>query len=320
MRHVTIRQLHIFVEATRLGSFALAAERLHITPAAVSFQIKQLESMTGFALFERVGKKPVLTTPGSTLLGYAEIMLRALQDANQALRALNGLGGGKVTIGLISTAKYIVPHMLARFQVAFPGTQITLRDGNRQEIFAALMSGAVDLAITGTPPAELAIAAHPFIVNPSVIVAAPTHKLAAYAVLPLTSVVGEPFIVREAGSGTRQLMEDFFRSAGLTPRISMTTSSNETIKQAVMAGMGLAILSRHTVALELRLGLLKELPVEGLPLIRNWFVVHRQGMPLLPIHQQLMRFLLDCGQPAVDAPDASNAPPRTRALRRRRSP
>ncbi len=300
MRNVTIRQLQIFAEATRLGSFALTAEKLHITPAAVSFQIKQLESMVGFALFERVGKKPVLTAPGSTLLGYAQTVLRALQDADQALRAMKGLAGGRISIGLISTAKYIVPHILAQFQAANPGTEISLRDGNRQEIFDALVAGEVDLAITGQPPESMPITAVPFVSNPSIIAASPHHALAQYDALPLTSVVGEPFIAREIGSGTRQLMDDFFRSVGLRPRITMTTSSNETIKQAVMAGMGLALLSRHTIGLELRLGLLKELPVEGLPLQRSWYVAHRQGMPLLPIHTYMMAFLLERGQQIIN--------------------
>ncbi len=306
MRNVTIRQLQIFAEATQLESFALVAEKLHITPAAVSFQIKQLESMVGFALFERVGKKSVLTTPGITLLGYAQSVLLALKDADQALRAMNGLTGGRLSIGLISTAKYIVPHILARFQAENPGTEISLYDGNRQEIFDALVSGKVDLAVTGQVPADLPISAVPFVSNPSIIAAAPEHMLTAYDHLPLTSVIGEPFIAREVGSGTRQLMDDFFGGFGLRPRISMTTSSNETIKQAVIAGMGLALLSRHTIGLELRLGLLKELPIEGLPLRRSWYIAHRQGMPMLPIHTHVLRFLLERGQTIIDTLEHRN--------------
>ena len=130
--------------------------------------------------------------------------------------------------------------------------------------------------------------------------------LAGYEHLHLTSLVGEPFIAREIGSGTRQLMDDFFRGQGLRARISMTSSSNETIKQAVMAGMGLALLSRHTIALELRLGLLTELPIEGLPLQRSWYIAHRQGMPLLPIHKHLLGFLLERGQAIIDTLEDRN--------------
>ncbi len=301
MRNVTIRQLQIFAAAAASGSFARVAERLHVTPAAVSFQIKQLETMSGFALFERVGKKAVLTDPGAALLGYARIVLQALEDADRSLLALKGLAGGRMTIGVTSTAKYIVPHMLARFQAQYPGISIHLRDGNREEIFHAIGRGEVDLAVMGRPPENPDLAAAAFATHPSVIVAAPAHPLAGYDRLPPGILAGEPFITREEGSGTRRLMEGFFAAAGLVPRIAMTSSSNETIKQAVMAGMGLALLSRHTVGLELGIGLLRELPVEGFPLMRAWFVVHRRGMALLPIHERLRGFLLAHGQGIIDA-------------------
>jgi DNA-binding transcriptional LysR family regulator len=300
MRHATIRQLQIFVEAERLRSYARVAERLHVTPAAVSFQIKQLESISGFPLFEHVGKTPVLTEPGAALLGYAQTVLQALQDADLTLRAMHGLSGGRVTIGLVSTSKYIVPHILARFQSAHPGIAIHLRDGNRREIFDAIGKGEVDLAVTGRPPDDLPLEAEPFADHPSVIVAGAAHALVAHAGLPPVMLAGEPFIAREEGSGTRQLMDRMFQDAGIQGRVTMTSSSNETIKQAVIAGMGLALISRHTIGLELRLGLLRALPIDGFPLMRTWFVAHRQGMPLLPIHRALRGFVLERGQAIID--------------------
>ena len=300
MRHVTIRQLQVFVEAAQALSFARVADRLHLTPAGVSFQIKQIESQTGFALFERVGKKVALTDAGKILLGYAKQMLQSLNDADQAMTALKGLSGGHVTIGLVSTAKYIVPHMLTRFQAEYPAVAMTLMDGNRRWIIDALVKGDIDLAIMGQPPADADVSAEPFAPHPSVIAAAPAHKLAAQGTLPAGVLAGEPFVVREEGSGTRSLMDRFFQGAGLAPRIAMTTSSNETIKQAVMAGMGLALISRHTIGLELGLGMLTTLPVEGFPLMRSWFVAHRRNMPLLPVHARLKSFLLDEGQAIID--------------------
>ena len=305
MRQVTIRQLEFFVEAARSLSFARVAERLHVTPAAVSFQIKQLEVMTGFALFERVGKKAVLTDPGTALLGYAQTVLQALQDADKALRALKGLTGGRVTIGLVSTAKYIVPHMLGRFQAEYPGVVIHLRDGNRREIFVALAKGEVDLAVTGRAPEGADVVAAPFADHPSVIIASPAHKLNIYDTLSPGTLAGEPLIAREEGSGTRELMERFFEAAGVSARVVMTTNSNETIKQAVMAGMGVALISQHTIGLELNLGMLRTLRVEGSPLMRKWFVAHRLGMPLLPIHARLRDFLLEHGQAIIDELDDS---------------
>jgi DNA-binding transcriptional LysR family regulator len=300
MRHVTIRQLQVFVEAAQALSFARVAERLHLTPAGVSFQIKQIESQTGFALFERVGKKVALTDAGKILLGYAKQMLQSLNDADQAMTALKGLSGGQVTIGLVSTAKYIVPHMLTRFQAEYPAVAMTLMDGNRRWIIDALAKGDIDLAIMGQPPADADVSAEPFAPHPSVIAAAPTHKLVGQGKLPASVLAGEPFVVREEGSGTRSLMDRFFQGAGLAPRIAMTTSSNETIKQAVMAGMGLALISRHTIGLELGLGMVTTLPVEGFPLMRSWFVAHRRNMPLLPVHARLKSFLLDEGQAIID--------------------
>ncbi len=300
MRNVTFRQLQIFVEAAEDQSFARAAERLRISPAAVSFQIKQIESMSGFALFERTGRTVVLSDAGTALLGYARTVLQALQDADQSLTALRGVTGGRIVIGLISTAKYIVPHILARFQAEHPGVSIHLRDGNRGEIVEALERGDIELAVTGRPPDGTDLTAESFAPHPTVLVAPPGHRLVGETMHLPSALMGERFIVREESSGTRQLVDQFFRDSGVPLRIAMTSSSNETVKQAVMAGMGMALLSRHTIGLELALGLLRVVPVEGLPLMRSWFVAHRRTMPLLPVHARLRGFLLDNGQRVIE--------------------
>ncbi len=303
MHHVTIRQLQVFVEAAQSLSFARVAERLHLTPAGVSFQIKQIEVQSGFALFERVGKKVALTDAGKVLLGYAKQILQSLQDADQAMTALKGLSGGRVTIGLVSTAKYIVPHLLTRFQANYPAIAIDLKDGNRRWIIDALVKGEIELAIMGQPPEGADVLAEPFAPHPSVIVASPSHPLAGKPGLSASVLAGERFVVREEGSGTRSLMDRFFEGVGISPRIAMTTSSNETMKQAVMAGMALALISRHTIGLELGLGMMTIVAVKGLPLMRSWFVAHRRSMPLLPVHAGLRAFLLEGGQAIIDELD-----------------
>ena len=300
MRNVTIRQLQIFAEAAQRLSFARVAERLHLSPAAVSFQIRQIESMIGFALFERVGKKATLTEAGEGLLIYAKIILQALHDADQTMKALKGVTGGHVTIGLVSTAKYIVPHMLTRFQASYPGIAIELVDGNRRQIIDALNNGQVDIAIMGQPPESADVVARKIAAHPSVVIAAPTHRHAGSASVRPGALIGEPFVVREEGSGTRSLLDRFSQAAGFSPRIVLTSSSNETIKQAVMAGMGIALISRHTIGLELGLGLISSLAVDGFPLMRSWFVVHRRNMPLLPVHSRLREFLIEQGQVIID--------------------
>jgi LysR family transcriptional regulator, low CO2-responsive transcriptional regulator len=300
MRHVTVRQLQVFVEAAETLSFARVAERLHLTPAGVSFQIKQIETQSGFALFERVGRRVALTDAGKALLIYARQVLRSLNDADQAMKALKGLSGGQVTIGLVSTAKYIAPHMLARFRADYPAIAINLRDGNRQWVNEALVKGEIDLAIMGKPLDDGDVIAEPFASHPSVIAAAPAHPLAGRAHLPMKVLASEPMVVREEGSGTRSLLTRFVEHAGVTPKIALTTSSNETIKQAVMAGMGIALISQHTIGLELGLGMMTTLAVEGFPLMRSWFVAHRRNMPLLPVHARLRAFLLENGQTIID--------------------
>jgi LysR family transcriptional regulator, low CO2-responsive transcriptional regulator len=297
---VTIRQLQIFVDAAETRSFVRTAERLNVSPAAVSFQIKQIENMSGFALFERSGKTALLSDAGQALLDYARTVLQALEDADASLTALRGGTGGRVSIGLVSTGKYIVPHMLARFQAIYPSVSIHLREGNRRETVGALVRGEIELAIMGRPPPEVDITAEPFAIHPSVIVASPSHPQTSAHRLQPSALAADRFIMREEGSGTRQLMEEFCHQKGIVIMTGMTSSSNETIKQAVMACMGIALISQHTVGLELALGLLRVLPVDGLPLMRSWFIAHRRTMPLLPLHTRLRAFLLEHGQSVID--------------------
>jgi LysR family transcriptional regulator, low CO2-responsive transcriptional regulator len=254
MRNVTVRQLQVFVEAAECLSLAKVAQRLHLTPSAVSFQIKRIESQTGFVLFERIGKRAHLTEAGQVLLGYARMVLRSLQDADEAITALAGVSGGRVRLGLVSTAKYIVPHMIARFRADAPGISVMLNEGNRSDVFAMLTSGAVDLAIMGQPPDGADVIAARFAPHPSVIIAHPGHRLASASRVDPNALAAEWFVTREEGSGTRLLADGFFRKAGFSPRIAMETSSNEMIKQAVIAGMGLALISQHTISLVPRAG------------------------------------------------------------------
>jgi DNA-binding transcriptional LysR family regulator len=300
VRNVTVRQLQIFVEAAESLSLARVAERLRLTPSAISFQIKQVEAQTGFALFERIGRKVSLTDAGAVLLTYARVVLQSLRDADQAMLALKGVSGGRIKLGLVSTAKYIVPHMIARFRALYPGVAVLLRDANRRDILSKLATGEIDLAVMGQPPDGADVVAERFAAHPSVVIAPPSHPLMALPRVAPGMLAPEWFIVREEGSGTATLGQNFFRSAGFAPRIAMESSSNETIKQAVIAGMGLALISQHTISLELSLGLIGTLPVDDFPLMRSWFVAHRRTLPLLPIQARLRDFLVEQGQAVID--------------------
>jgi DNA-binding transcriptional LysR family regulator len=300
MRNVTFRQLQIFVEVAERLSLARVAEHLRLTPSAISFQIKQIEDQTGFALFERIGRKVALTDAGSVLLTYARVVLQSLRDADQAMLALKGVTGGRIRLGLVSTAKYIVPHMIVRFRERYSDVVVLLRDANRRDTLDMLTNGEIDLAVMGQPPDGADVIAERFADHPSIIIAPAAHHLRDQARLSASALASEWFVIREEGAGTRILTDGFFRSAGFTPRIAMESSSNETIKQAVIAGMGLALISQHTISLELSLGFLATLPVDGFPLMRSWFVAHRRTLPLLPIQARLRDFLVDHGQAVID--------------------
>jgi DNA-binding transcriptional LysR family regulator len=300
MAHFTIRQLEVFTAAAETLSFARVAERLLLTPSAVSFQIRQIEAQTELALFERIGRRVTLTEAGSVLLHYARLVLQSMRDADQAMAGLRGTGGGRVTIGLVSTAKYIVPHIIARFRTEHHGVRVSLREGNRAQVRALLVGGDIDLAIMGRPPEDADVTADRFAPHPSVIVAAPAHPLVGQPEISPGELTDEWFIVREQGSGTRAVSDRFFADAGFTPKIAMESSSNEMIKQAVMAGMGLALLSSHTIGLEARLGLLQVLRVTGFPVMRAWFVVQRRTAPLLPDQAALRRFLVEQGGKIIE--------------------
>jgi DNA-binding transcriptional LysR family regulator len=277
MRGVTIRQLQIFVTAAGHLSFARTSEQLHLTQAAVSLQIKRLEEITGIALFERRGRRLVLTEAGGALLGYARQILDALKDADAAISALKGLTGGRISVGVVSTAKYFAPALIAQFQRRYPGVRASLSVNNREVIVRELEKNEIDVAIMGLPPQRINAKAMPFADHPLVVIAPPAHTLAASRHIPLASLANETFLVREQGSGTRSSMERFFAERGFVPKIGNVMSSNETIKQAVMADMGLAFISRHTIGFELQAGRLVELDIAGLPLMRRWYVVHRAG-------------------------------------------
>jgi DNA-binding transcriptional LysR family regulator len=300
MRNVTFRQLQIFVEVAERLSLARVAEHLRLTPSAISFQIKQIEDQTGFALFERIGRKVALTDAGGVLLTYARVVLQSLHDADQAMLALKGVRGGHIKVGLVSTAKYIVPHIIARFREHYPDVVVTLREANRRDILDLLTTGEIDLAVMGQPPSGSDVIAERFADHPSVIVGPPTHAMAKAPMVRPAALAAEWFVIREEGAGTRALTDAFFREAGFKPRIAMESSSNETIKQSVIAGIGLTLISQHTISLELTLGLLATLPVEGFPLMRSWFVTHRRTLPLLPIQIRLRDFLIDRGQAVID--------------------
>jgi DNA-binding transcriptional LysR family regulator len=294
MNNVTLRQLRVFAEVARRLSFARAAEAMHLTPPAVTMQVKELESQIGLPLFDRQGRKVTLTTAGEYLLLHARRVLAAVKDAGDAMARLQRVEAGALDVGLVSTAKYFVPRLLARFREEHPGIELRMQvSQNREQLLALMRTGEIDIAVMGRPPRELAARAEVFAAHPQVFVAPPGHALLGAGPVEPRTLEDEPFIVRELGSGTRKAMEDFFDRQHIAPRVAMEMPSNESIKQAVMAGMGLSFLSLHTIGLERSSGLIRILPVQGTPIVRTWNVVHLSGKTLSPAAEALRYFILE---------------------------
>ncbi len=297
MRNATLRQLRVFAAAARHQSFGKAADELHLTPPAVSMQIRELEQQVGLPLFDRSGRQVALTVTGEYLLVYVRKVLATLKDAEDAIARLRGLETGRVSIGMVSTAKYFVPRLLAQFRQEHPAIEVKLAvGGNREQLVALLRANEVDLAIMGRPPRELATRAEPFAVHPHSVVAAPDHPLMRIGHAPASLLNNYEFIIREPGSGTRAAMEKFFADHRLQPRVAMEMASNETIKQAVMAGMGVSFLSLHTIGLERRAGLLAVPDIEGLPVLKRWYVVNNLSKTLSPAAEAFRYFILEEGE------------------------
>ncbi|MDH5209451.1 MAG: LysR substrate-binding domain-containing protein, partial [Burkholderiaceae bacterium] len=264
MKNATLRQFRVFAATARHRSFSKAAEELHLTPPAVSMQIRELEEQVGLPLFDRSKRQVALTVTGEYLLVYAKKILSTLKDAEDAVARFRGLESGRVSIGMVSTAEYFVPRLLARFRHEHPAIEVRLAGGrNSEDLVSMLQANEVDLAIMGRPPRELATRAEPFAVHPHAVVTAPDHPLTRIGHAPASLLNNYEFIIREPGSGTRAAMERYFADHRLQPRVAMEMASNETIKQAVIAGMGISFLSLHTVGLERKAGLLAVPDIEG---------------------------------------------------------
>ncbi|MBA3033806.1 MAG: LysR family transcriptional regulator [Gammaproteobacteria bacterium] len=292
MKHVTLRQLKVFEALSRHLSFSRAAEELHLTQPAVSMQVKQIEEQAGLPLTEMVGKKVFLTAAGEEVARHARRIAQQLREAGEALDAMRGVRGGRLSIGAISTAKYFTPRLLMEFRRRKPGVELNLSVNNRETVVRQLADNEIDLAIMGKPPQEFTTVSEAFADHPLVIVAAADHPLAGRKQVTPAQLGEETFLIRESGSGTRATMERYFTDVGITPLHVIEMVGNETVKQAVMAGLGVAFISAHSVALECEVGRLVRLPVTGTPVIRRWYVVHRAEKALLPVAETFREFLL----------------------------
>ena len=292
MQKITLRQLEILEAVARCGSFSRASAEVHLTQPAVSMQIKQLEGTLGLPLFEHHGRHIRLTEAGRETLKTGQVITRELANLEQALADLQGLEGGSLTVSAASTASVFAARLMARFRALHPDVQLSLNVVNRETLLQHLADDTVDLVLMGTTPEGLGLDARPFMDNPLVVIAATSHPLAGTKGIPLSRFLEEPLVGREPGSGTRGALEKFLAERGHRLQAAMEMNKNEAIKQAVEAGLGLGVVSLHTVQAELAAGQLCMLDVKGFPLKRRWYLVQREGKRPSPAAQAFSDLVL----------------------------
>jgi DNA-binding transcriptional LysR family regulator len=300
MKNATFRQVTVFEAVARHLNYSRAAEELRMSQPGVSIHVKQLERHAGLPLFEQLGKKIYLTSAGHEMLRCSRAIIQQLREADEALAALKGIGGGRLDIAVISAGDYFFPGLLAEFCRRHEGVTVRLAVYNREEVLHQLAENTTDLAVLLRPPDNPEMIAEAFAPQPHVIVAAPGHALAHKRRIPLQALAKEAFIVREQGSDTRLAMEELLAESRVKFNVTMEIKSTETIKQAVIAGMGISFLSAHTLGTELELGRLSVLDVEGFPLMRKWHIVHHKNKRLPPVAVAFKEFLLREGAALID--------------------
>lgn len=310
----TFRQLKLFEAVARNSSFTRASEELHLTQPAVSTQIKQLEEEVGTPLFEHMGKKIFLTEAGREMYEFSRSIAQKFTDVQMVLDEMKGIKRGHLDIALTSTGKYIAPYLLAAFCRQHSGITVNLDVTNRETLLRQLADNIPDMAIMGSPPEGMDLVADSFMSNPLVVIAPLDHPLANGGRISLHRLLKESFIVREKGSGTRNAIERFLEQRGLTMTTTMEMSRNEAMKHAVMAGLGLGIVSIHTLEMELTLDRLVVLNVEGFPILKDWYIVHRLGKRFSAAAQAFKEFVLSEGSTLIKIPQ-----PRTSGKKNQRT-
>lgn len=291
--HLTIRQIEVFNAVARLKNYTRAAEELHMSQPAVSMQIKQLESSVGLPLFEQMGKSIYLTDAGVHMYDYGRNITGLLDEADTVFEAMKGVERGRLIISVATTASHFATRLLAEFTKQHAGITVSLDVTNRESLHRQLDNNEPDLVIMGQPPKGVEVDADAFMKNPLVMIAPAGHALGGRENILLSEIESESFVVREKGSGTRGAIERFFSRHEIEFRTGIEMTSNEAIKQAVEAGLGLGIVSIHTLELELETKRLQILDVHDFPIERHWYVIQRKGKRLTPAAQAFKKFVLD---------------------------
>ena len=300
MKQATLHQLQILEAIARHGSFTRAAEELELTQPTVSQQIKRLTQTIGLPLFEQLGKQIYLTAAGQEVLAASAIISEKFAELEIAIDEIKGLKQGRINLVASTTAKYFVPRLLGTFRRKHPDIELALHITNQEGVLARLARNQDDLYFTGRPPSDLEIELRPILENPLVVVAPSNHPLAGKTNIALNELATEPFIFREAGSGTRSVVEHFLAENRVAVDVVIELSSNEAIKQAIAGGLGISVLSQHSLDLETQNGLLTILNVEGFPIQRHWYVIYPTGKQLSVAAQTFLDFSIAQGKQIIE--------------------
>jgi DNA-binding transcriptional LysR family regulator len=302
MRHTTFRQLEVFEAIARLGSFTRAAEELFLTQPTASMQIKKLTDAIGLPLFEQIGKRIYLTDAGRALQVTCREIFDSLDTFEMLVSDMQGLKRGRLRLAVVTTAKYFAPRLLGPFCQLYPGIDVSLKVSNRESLLERLGENRDDLYVLGQPPEGLEVVYEPFLDNPLVVLAPNNHPLVGQPGITLKRLAKEPFIMREPGSGTRMAVERLFHKHKLKIKVRMELGSNEAIKQAIVGGLGVSVLSRHTLALDAAMGQLATLNVKHFPIERKWYAVYPAGKQPSLVAQTFLDYLRTAADQVNDIP------------------
>ena len=294
MNQATLHQLRVFEAAARHGSFTRAAEELFLTQPTISMQIKQLTKSVGIPLFEQVGKRLYLTEAGRELFTTCKEIFDTLAQFEMKVADLKGLKQGQLRLSVITTAKYFVPRLLGSFCQLYPGIEISLQVTNHEGILERMGNNQDDLYIMSQVPEHLDVHCEAFLENPLVVLAPVNHPLASEKNIPISRLASEPFIMREPGSGTRRAVQKLFDEEEVDVKVKLELGSNEAIKQAIAGGLGISVLSSHTLmpyAEDLTI-----LDVEHFPIKRNWYMVYPNGKQLSIVGHTYFEYLLEAAK------------------------
>ncbi|PZU97308.1 MAG: LysR family transcriptional regulator [Pseudanabaena sp.] len=299
--HVTLHQLQVFEVAARHGSYTRAAEELFLTQPTVSMQIKHLTKSVGMPLFEQVGKRLFLTQAGQELFHTCQEIFGRISQFEMSVADLKGLKQGYLKVTVVTTAKYVIPRLLGPFCQRYPGVEIALKVTNHSGVLERLAENKDDLYILSKVPDEPDVKAHPFLANPLVVLANHDHPLVGEKNIPIHKLADQPFITRESGSGTRGYVQRLFDEHKITPTIKIELASNEAIKQAIAGGLGISVLSKHTISLEGASGQIAVLDVQHFPIPCYWYVIHLAGKQLSVVAQAFLEYLQTEGKELAEA-------------------